>query len=100
MPISAFRGVLPQVLFLLPLRGLAAGQGASLRPGRGRESRDRVHRAGQRVRRPRRRARPAGDLRLRWMRTRSERIPHTFRYRVTGTGMRSARYLQAATATA
>jgi len=34
------------------------------------------------------------------MRTRSERIPHTFRYRVTGTGMRSARYLQAATATA
>jgi hypothetical protein len=29
-----------------------------------------------------------------------ERIPHTFRYRVTGTGMRLARYLEPATATA
>ena len=57
------RPVLPQVLLLLPLQRQAVHQRQRVGQTAGGQGRDRVHRAGQRVRRRRRPGRAAGDLR-------------------------------------
>ena len=58
-----FRPVLPQVLFVLPLQRQAVPQRQRVDQAAGRQGGDRVHRAGQRVRRGRRSGGGAGDLR-------------------------------------
>ena len=67
------RPVLPQVLLLLPVQRQAVHQRPRVGQTPGRQGRDRVHRAGQRVRRGRRSRGAAGDLRPARTRRRSTR---------------------------